>query len=71
MGANFRWTTTPAAKDLGLDGQSNPLLIGEPKPLSFQLLLEHTVLFDEIVDDRLLLAIKPAGQGNDKEMEGL
>jgi hypothetical protein len=41
------------------------------KPLSFELLLEHTVLFDEIIDDRLLLAAKPAGQGNYEEMEGL
>jgi hypothetical protein len=34
-------------------------------------LLENTVLFDEIVDDRLLVAVKPAGQGNYEEMERL
>jgi hypothetical protein len=28
-------------------------------------------LFDEIIDDRLLVAIKLAGQGNYEEMEGL
>jgi len=39
--------------------------------LSFELLLENTVLFDEIVDDRLLVAVKPAGQGNYEEMERL
>jgi len=44
--------------------QPYPLFVGEPKPLSFELLLEYTVLFDEIVYDRLLVAVKPAGQGN-------
>jgi len=46
-------------------------VIGEPKPLSFELILKNTVLFDEIVDDRLLVAIKPACQGNYEEMERL
>jgi hypothetical protein len=48
-----------AAEDLGLHGQSYPLFVGEPRALSFELLLENTVLFDEIVDHRLLLAVKP------------
>jgi hypothetical protein len=61
----------PTAKDLGFHGQSYPLFVVEPKPLSFELFLEHVVLFDEIVDDRLLLAVKPAGQGNYEEMERL
>ncbi|MEN8206773.1 MAG: hypothetical protein ABFS24_12290 [Pseudomonadota bacterium] len=61
----------PATKHLGLHGQSYPLFIGESKPLSFELILENTVLFDEIVDDRLLLAVKPAGQGNYEDVEGL
>jgi len=60
---------SPAAEDLGLHGQSYPLLVGKPKPLSFELLLENTVLFDEIVDDHLLVAVKPACQGNYEEME--
>jgi hypothetical protein len=37
------------------------LFIGKPKPLSFELLLENTVLFDEIFDDRLLPSVEPAG----------
>jgi hypothetical protein len=65
---NGRYT---AAKDFGFHGQSHPLFIGEPKPLSFELLLENTVLLDEIVDDCLLVAVKPAGQGNNEEVEGL
>ena len=52
-----------AIKDLGFHGQSYPLFVGEPKPLSFELLLENTVLLDELVDDCLLVAVKPAGQG--------
>ena len=61
----------PATKDLGFHGQSYPLFVGEPKPLSFELLLENTVLFDGIIDDYLLLAVEPAGQGNYEEMEEL
>ena len=53
------------------DGQSYPLFVGEPKSLSFELLFENTVLFDEIVDDRLLVVVKPADQGNNEEVEGL
>jgi hypothetical protein len=56
---------------LGFHGQSYPLFVGEPKPLSFELLLENTVLFDEIVDDRLLVSTEPAGQGDYEEVEGL
>ncbi len=61
----------PAPNHLGLHGQSYPLLVGESKPLSFELILEHTVLFDEIIDDRLLLAVKPACQGDYNEVERL
>jgi hypothetical protein len=35
----------------------------------FKLCLEHTVLLDEIIDDRLLLAVEAAGQGDYKEMK--
>jgi hypothetical protein len=41
------------------------------RQVSFELLLENTVLFDEIIDDRLLVAVKPAGQRNNEEMERL
>ena len=39
----------PAAKDFGFHGQSYPLLVGEPKSLSFELIFENTVFFDEII----------------------
>ena len=50
---------------------SYPLLFGEPKSLFFELILENTVFFDEIIDDCLLLAVKPAGQAGYQEMERL
>ena len=34
-----------AAKGFGFHGQSYPLFVGEPKPLSFKLLFENTILF--------------------------
>ena len=49
----------PAPERLGLHSQSYPLFIGETKPLSFELLLAHTVLFDAVVDDHLLVAVEP------------
>jgi hypothetical protein len=33
-----------------------PLFIDEPQPRSFELILENTVLLDEIAGDRLLTA---------------
>lgn len=60
-------TKCPAPKHLGLHGQSHhPLFVGKPEPLSFELLLENTVLCDEIIDDHLLLSVRPAGQGDNQ-----
>ena len=56
---------------IGHHGLAYPLFVGEPKPLSFELLLEHTVLFYKIIKDCLLLAVKSACQGDYKEVEGL
>jgi hypothetical protein len=53
------------------NGLSHPLFVSEPKPLSFELLLEHRVLFDEIVDDRLVVAVKRTDQDNYEEIERL
>jgi hypothetical protein len=57
----FEFIKQPATKVFGFHGQPYPLFVGKPKPLSFELLLENTVLFDEIVDHRLLAAVKPTG----------
>jgi len=32
------------------------------------LILENTVFFDQIVDDCLLLAVKPTGQSDDQKL---
>ncbi len=61
----------PSTRHFSLYDQSYALFVGEAKPLSFELFLEHTVLFDEIVDDYLVLALKPAGQSAKQQMEGL
>jgi hypothetical protein len=63
-------TNSPAPQQFGFHGQSHPLFVGEPMSLSSELLLEHTVLLDEIVDDHLLLAVKPAGQRNSRRWKG-
>ena len=69
MEANFRWTRTPTLcrKCRFL---LRPLFIVEPKPLPFEL-QEHDSLFNEIVGDHLLMAVKPAGQVHYEEMERL
>jgi len=48
------------------------MFIGEPKTLSsVKLIFENAVFFDKIVDDDLLVAVKPAGQGDHEKMQGL
>ncbi len=59
------------ARDFSFYGQSYPLFIGEPRALSIKLILENTVFFDEIVDDCLLVAVKPAGKGDDQRLKGM
>jgi hypothetical protein len=63
--------TSQCAFKKGFHGQSYPLFVGEPKPLPFELILENTALFYKIVDDRLLVAVKPAGQRDYEEVEEL
>jgi len=71
MGANFCWTRTHTLYKQSRFLLLLPLAIGEPKPLPFDLVLKNTVLFVEIVGDRLLTAVKPAGQGDYQGMERL
>ena len=53
------WPSPPSA----FSRKSPPFYVCELTPLSFKLILKNTALFYKIVDDRLLLAVKPAGQG--------
>jgi hypothetical protein len=48
-----------------------PLRVGESTPLSLAWLLEHTVLFDEIIDNCLLPVVSPACQSDCNEVERL
>jgi len=54
-----------------LNDRSYPLLVGEPKPLSLELIFQNTIFFDEIVDDCLLVSIKPTGQCHNQELQGM
>ncbi len=50
---------------------SFPLFIGERTVLSIKFTLEKTVVFDQIVDDGLLVTVKSAGQGDDQKLKGM
>jgi hypothetical protein len=67
----FDFIERSSAKDFSFYGQSYPLFIGEPKALTIKLILENTVFFNQIVDNSLLLAVKPAGQGDDQKLKGM
>ena len=54
-----------------VNGQSFPLFVSEPKLLFLELNLENTVIFDKIVNDSLLTAVKPAGQRDGQKLEGM
>ena len=58
----FDFIERSSAKDFSFHGQSYPLFVCKPKPLSLELIFQNPVFFDEIVDDCLLVAVKPAGQ---------
>jgi hypothetical protein len=52
-----------AADSLAAHGESAALLVGQPKALPSELLLEDPVLLPEVVDDRVLLTRNPSGHG--------
>ena len=60
-----------SADRLSCDGQPSALVVGEPNPSLPKLLKQDTVLFPEIVDGRLLVAVDPAGDGGEEDMPGL
>ena len=67
----FDFIERPSAKGFSFHSQSYPLFIGESKTLSIELILEDTVFFNQIVDNGLLVAVKPPGQGDDQKLEGI
>ena len=58
------------AQELSLGGQSAALGIRQAQTLATQLFLEDAVLFAEEVDDVLMPAVDPAGEGQEEELKG-
>ena len=50
------------------DAEPTSLLVGKPEPTTFEMFLIHSDLFDEIVDDLLLIPVDPAGGEKDDEL---
>ena len=46
-------------------------MIGQSEPSATELLLEDSILFTEILDDRILLAADPASEGGNKDLPRL
>ena len=62
---------TRPARRLGAYGQPTTLVIGESKSMPFQWLLQDAVLFQQIVDDMLLVPVEPAGRSDEEELKRL
>ena len=56
-------------EDLASRREPAALVIGQSKSPLAELLLEHAVLFDEVVDDLRLMTIDPAGERGEEQLE--
>ena len=54
---------------LSLHRQAAPLIVSEPEPAATALRAQHAVLLEQVVDDRLLLAVDPAREQKEEEGE--
>ena len=61
--------TTP--DELALRRKTSALVVVQPQTPSTELLLQHPVFLDEVLDDLLLAAAHPACDGDEKKLEGL
>jgi hypothetical protein len=61
----------PSAELLPLRREPPSLVVGEPEPLSAELLFEDPVLFAQIIDRRLLVFVDPASEDRDEELPWL
>ena len=50
-------------------GESAPIIITQPQPLTTQLPAKHTILFEQIPKDVSFLAVQPAGQKREQQLE--
>ena len=48
------------AEALSFRGESPSLLVGQSEPTALHLLLQDTILFDQVIDNILLVAVHPA-----------
>ena len=60
-----------ASDSLATDGESASLRIGQPESSPTKLLLQDSILLSEILDDRILLAADPAGEGGNEDLPRL
>jgi len=58
-----------ATEGLSLHSQAAPLVVSEPEPAGTAPCAQHAVLFEQVVDDRLLLAVDPAREQTEEEGE--
>ena len=57
-------------EDLALRSESTSLVVGQAQAFAAELLLQHAVLLDEVVDGLGLVAVDPAGERGEEELEG-
>ena len=58
-----------ATEGLSLHSQAAPLVVSEPEPAGTALRAQHAVLFEQVVDDGLLLAVDSAREQKEEEGE--
>ena len=59
----------PATEGPSLHRQAAALIVSEPEPAGTALRAQHAVLFEQVVDDGLLLAVDPAREQKEEEGE--
>jgi len=58
----------PSSDCFAAHRKASPLIVGQSKSPTTELLLVDAVLFAEIVDDRILLACDPTGHGGHEDL---
>jgi hypothetical protein len=58
-----------ATEPLALRREASALVVGQPNAPSLQLLSEDTILFDQVLDDSLLVAVDPSSEGHEQQSE--
>ncbi len=67
--SDFRQSAS--SDSLAPHGKSPALIVGQPKFLATELLLEDSVLLTEVLDDRILLTTDPTGHRRNEDLPGL